>query len=160
MEVVWVVGAFVCFITGLMGAFLPVIPGPPLTFAGLLLLYGTELYAPPLWVSLGAGLMMALITVADYVLPVYFTRRFKSSPWATRGATVGMVVGLFLFPPWGILLGPVCGAFVGEWLASRSVGQSLRSAWASLAGFFSGMLLKLAYGVWGLGYAIWLYLTR
>lgn len=159
MESLWLILAFVCFLTGVLGAFLPVLPGPPLTFAGILLLYGTDRHVPSFWVTLGAGVAMLLITVADYVLPVYFTRRFQSSPQATRGATIGMIMGLFLFPPWGLLLGPALGAFIGEWLATFSGSQALRSAVASLVGLLTGMVMKAVYGLWGLAYGIWIVLT-
>lgn len=155
MEKLWLILAFVSFLSGLLGAFVPILPGPPLTFAGLLLLYGTEHYQPSFWVTLGAGLAMVLIAAADYLLPVYFTKRYKSSAMATRGATIGIVLGLFLFPPWGLLMGPVIGAFIGEWIATSSPRQAYRSALASVAGLFTGIVMKAVYGLWGLAYGIW-----
>jgi uncharacterized protein YqgC (DUF456 family) len=155
METVWLILAFVSFLTGLLGAFLPILPGPPLTFAGILLLHGTEHYQPSFWVTLGAGLAMVFITAADYVLPAYFTKRYKSSVMATKGATVGVVLGLFLFPPWGLLIGPVVGAFIGEWIATSSPHQAFRSALASVSGLLTGIVMKAVYGLWGLAYGIW-----
>lgn len=156
METLWLILAFVSFITGLLGAFLPILPGPPLTFAGVLLLHGTERYQPSFWITLGAGVAMVLITAADYLLPVYFTKRYKSSAQATRGATLGMILGLLLLPPWGLIIGPVLGAFIGEWLYTSSVRQALRSALASVAGLITGMVMKAIYGLWGLAYGIWI----
>lgn len=158
MEYVWVGLAFLCMALGLAGAFLPVLPGPPLSFAGLMLLWITERAVPSLAASVGGGMAMVLISVLDYVLPAYFTKKFRSTLWGRRGATMGMIVGLFLFPPWGILIGPVIGAFLGEYAATRNWKAAWNSGIASLLGVATGVAMKVVYALWALGYGLWLLL--
>ncbi|MCS6982258.1 MAG: DUF456 family protein [Flavobacteriales bacterium] len=156
MEYVWLGLAFLCMALGLLGAFLPVLPGPPLSFAGLMLLWFTDRATPSVAATVGGGLSMLIITLLDYLLPTYYTKKFKSSQGGRRGATMGMIVGLFLFPPWGILIGPVIGAFLGEYAATRNWSAAWNSGIASLLGVATGVVMKVVYGIWALGYGIWL----
>ena len=89
---------------------------------------------------------MLVVSLLDYVAPVWLTNKGGGSPSATRGATAGMIVGLF-FPPWGLLLGPFFGAFLGELIAHAPAGKALRVALLSFVGFLLTTGFKLAYGV-------------
>jgi uncharacterized protein YqgC (DUF456 family) len=111
--------AFLFLLTGLLGAVLPVIPGPPLGYIGLLLLqwsgYG-GFSAVFLWVW--AGITVA-VTVTDYILPAIMTKKFGGSRMAVIGSVLGLIAGIFFFPPIGMILGPFLGALAGELLYSR-----------------------------------------
>jgi hypothetical protein len=60
-----------------------------------------------------------------------------------RGATVGLIIGLFL-GPFGIILGPFIGAVVGELLFKDDIKYALKAGFGSLLGFLTGVGLKLA----------------
>ena len=90
--------------------------------------------------------LMAVVSVLDYIAPVWITNKGGGSPSATRGATAGMVVGLF-FPPWGLLLGPFVGALLGELLTHATAGKALRVALLSFLAFLLTTGFKLLYGV-------------
>jgi uncharacterized protein YqgC (DUF456 family) len=119
MEILLAVLAFILLLTGLLGSVVPVIPGPPLGFAGLLLLqwsgYG-GFSAAFLWVWAG---VTAAVTVTDYVLPAIMTKKFGGSRLAVIGSVLGLIIGIFFFPPIGMILGPFLGALAGELLYSR-----------------------------------------
>ncbi len=127
---------------GIIGSVVPFLPGPPLAFVGLLL---QQLRSdPPFTVNfllIGAGITL-VVSVLDYVIPLYSTRKFGGSKYGMWGCTIGLIVGIFI-PPWGIVVGPFIGAFVGEMIASKQSGQALRAAAGSFVGFLFGTLLKL-----------------
>jgi uncharacterized protein YqgC (DUF456 family) len=119
MAIILVILAFLFLLTGLLGAVIPVIPGPPLGYVGLLLLqwsgYG-GFSIVFLWVW--AGITVA-VTVTDYVLPAIMTKKFGGSRLAVIGSVLGLIVGIFFFPPLGMILGPFLGALAGELIYTR-----------------------------------------
>lgn len=153
MEIFFISLALVCGALGLLGAVLPALPGPPLSFLGLLALLlcdTAELSTTFLVVS---GIIMLVITVVDYFLPVWFTQLSGGSKESVRGSLVGMVLGLF-FLPWGIIIGPFAGAFIGEYVAKKRRGQAFKVASASFVAFLFTTALKLFYSVWMLFYMV------
>ena len=149
MSTIIIILAVVAGIIGIAGSILPGLPGPPVSWAGLLILYiwgsGTNGAGEP--ISTGFLLIWLAITVVvcviDYVVPAYFTRVTGGSKVAGRGAIVGLIVGM-LVPPVGIILGTLAGAFLAEFIVSRKSGwQSTKSAVGALLGFFFGTGIKL-----------------
>jgi uncharacterized protein len=130
-------------ILGIIGCLVPVLPGPPFSYLGLILLHLTRFgdFTNPTLIILGA--IAVIVTVLDYIVPVWGTKRFGGSKYGTRGATVGLVIGLFL-GPLGIVLGPLIGAFVGEMIFKDDISYALKAGFGSLLGFLTGIGLKLA----------------
>ena len=135
--------AVVCGLTGVAGCFLPVLPGPPVAYLGLLLVHWTD-YAQfsveylDMW-----AVLTGAVTLADYLLPAWITGRLGGSRQATRGAAIGTLAGLF-FMPWGLVLGPFAGAFIGEMLHDRTDNaRAFRVAFGSFLAFVLGTGLKL-----------------
>ena len=149
MEVLIAVLAVLAGVTGILGSILPALPGPPLTWVGMLLLYfwgGTDGAGEHM--SLTLLLVMLGITVAvsiiDYVVPLYFTRLNGGTKAAERGAMAGLIFGLFVVPPVGMILGSFLGAFLAElYYARKTTGDALKSALGSFLGFITGTGLKL-----------------
>ena len=136
--------ALVCGAVGLLGAVLPALPGPPISFLGVVALMfcaDTEISVTFLVVT---GVIMLVITAVDYVLPVWFTQLSGGSRESVRGALVGMVIGL-LFMPVGIIIGPFIGAFLGEYAACRRSGKAFKVASLSFVAFIVTTALKLVY---------------
>jgi uncharacterized protein YqgC (DUF456 family) len=138
-----IVGSILIFL-GLAGSLLPVLPGPPLSFIGLLLLALVRTFPFPLTPTLiiVMGLLTITAVAADYIIPVWGARRYGASKWGLWGSVAGMVIGIF-FSPWGMLLGGLVGAVVAEWLAYRETGQALRAGWGVIVGTLLGTVLKL-----------------
>lgn len=135
---------FVFLFLGLLGCLAPVIPGPPLGYVGLLLMSAAEsvsFAAAELWWLLAATV---LVTVLDYLVQPWLVKRAGGSRRAVVGATVGLVAGMFVLPPWGVILGPFFGAFVGELTAGRGAWAAFRGGMGAFAGFLVGTLLKMA----------------
>ncbi len=130
-------------IIGLAGCVLPVIPGPPVSFAGLFILHLTKFadYTPGFLILMGS--IAVIVTILDYIVPIWGTKRFGGSKAGIRGATIGLFLGIFFFPPLGIILGPFAGAIIGEATTGKSGNESFRSGMGSLMGFLTGIGLKL-----------------
>lgn len=128
---------------GIIGCMVPVLPGPPLSFIGLILLHLTRFGHFTNSILITLGIVAAIVTVLDYVVPVWGTKKFGGSKYGTRGATVGLIIGIFL-GPMGIILGPLIGAFVGEMIFRDDIGYAFKAGFGSLLGFLTGIGLKLA----------------
>ena len=131
---------------GFIGSILPIIPGPPISWVGLLLLKWTDFihdhgtaYENALWILL---FFVVLVTILDYVVPIMGTKKFGGSKRGVWGATIGVVVGLF-FGPLGIIIGPFLGAYIGEITTGKKEREALRAAWGSFVGFLLGVGMKL-----------------
>jgi len=132
---------------GALGAFVPVLPGPPLSFAGMLIIHLTNGYSFSTNLLITFGILAAIITILDFVLPVYGTKKTGGSKRGIYGAAIGLVVGIFLFPPAGIIVGPFVGALVAELSNNKDLGPATRAAFGSLLGLLAGALLKFAYSI-------------
>ena len=122
MELLLIILAFILLVLGILGAVVPMLPGPPLSFIGLLLVHWSgygEFTAVFLWVW--AGITVA-VTVMDYFLPSLMAKQFGGSRAAAIGSFVGLVIGIFVFPPFGMILGPFFGALAGELLHNNMKG--------------------------------------
>ena len=138
--------AGILVLVGLAGCVLPVIPGAPLLFSGLLLAAWAEdfVYVGTWWlVALFA--MAALTYAVDLLAGVFGAKRFGASRRAIIGAGLGAVAGLFFGLP-GILLGPFVGAVVGELSAQRSLSDAGRAGLGATLGLALGAAAKLALG--------------
>ena len=136
----------VLVLIGFIGSILPIIPGPPISWAGFLLLKWTrfidddlEGYDTALWVLL---FFVVVVTILDYVVPILGTKKFGGSKRGIWGATIGVVVGLF-FGPLGIIIGPFLGAYIGEITTGKKDREALKAAWGSFVGFLMGVGMKL-----------------
>ena len=155
MEIVLVILAFALLIVGLLGAVIPVLPGPPLSYGGLLVLHlsGHGSFSLVfLWVWAG---IVAVITVMDYLLPSLLAKKFGGSRAAAIGSFVGLLAGLFFFPPFGMIAGSFLGAFIGELIYNKANGgKALKVALGAFLAFLVGSGAKLIVGIIMLTYAI------
>ena len=146
MDIFLAILSGILVIMGILGSVLPVLPGPPLAWGGLLVLNFSK-YADfsISFMVIMAGIML-VVTVLDFVIPAWGTKKFGGSKAGVTGSAVGLIVGLF-FGPLGIVLGPFVGAFLGEFIANRTEFQiALKSATGSFIGFLLSTGLKLIYG--------------
>ena len=141
MDIILIISGILCMIAGLAGCFLPILPGPPIAYAGLLLLHFTDKVQYTTTELLIWLLIVVIVQILDYFIPMLGSKYSGASRWGTRGCFAGTIIGLF-FMPWGIILGPFLGAFIGELLGGRETIQALKSGLGSLLGFLLGTVLK------------------
>ena len=144
MELFIIIIGFILIIAGLLGCLLPVLPGPPLSFAGILLQQLRPGENPfTLKFLIIWGLITLAVTLLDYFLPIYGTKKYGGSRMGVYGSVVGLLIGLFFFPPLGFVIGPFVGAYIGELISGKSGGNALRASIGSFIGFMTGTAAKL-----------------
>ncbi len=142
MDIVLLIIGFLLLLIGLAGAVLP-LPGPPLSFVGMIVLsYSkyTNFSSNLLYIL---GLLTVLITVLDYFIPIWGTKKFGGSKWGTIGSGLGLVIGIFL-GPFGMFFGAFIGAFIGEYLQNKNHTMAFQAALGSFLGLIAGIVFKLA----------------
>ncbi|UCD60344.1 MAG: DUF456 domain-containing protein [Flavobacteriaceae bacterium] len=144
---------FIFMIVGIFGSFLPVLPGPPISWIGLLLLVLTKAI-PNDWWFLGITFLVAAIVFAlDYLIPAIGTRKFGGSKAGMAGTVIGLLVAI-LFPIlgiFGIIIWPFIGALIGELINKADNKTALKAAFGSFVGFLTGTFLKFVVTIIYLG---------
>lgn len=148
METVIIVLAILAGVLGIAGSILPGLPGTPISWVGMLLLYvwGSGVNAAGNPMSLQTliiwGVVVLIVSVVDYVVPMYFTKLTGGSKYAERGALIGLVAGIILTPI-GMIAGSFLGAFIAEvqW-GKKSSSEALLAALGSFLGFILGTGIK------------------
>ena len=148
MDTIISILAILAGIIGIAGSILPGLPGTPVSWVGMLILYiwGTGTNAMGEEMSLKTlivwGVIVAIVSVIDYIVPMYFTKLTGGSKYAERGAMVGLIAGIILTPV-GMILGSFLGAFLFElYYARKGSSQALKAAIGSFLGFITGTGLK------------------
>ena len=142
MDLLLLVLGIGCLLVGLAGAVLP-LPGPPLSFAGLILLDLSKYAEFGNVVLIGFGVVTAVLLVLDYYIPIWGTKKFGGTKFGAIGATVGLLVGFFVIPGIGIFLGTFLGALIGELIGGFGAKDALKSAFGSFVGFVTGIAMKV-----------------
>ncbi|CAN5295904.1 DUF456 domain-containing protein [soil metagenome] len=134
-------GAFL-MIVGILGSFLPVLPGVPVSWLGLLMLYLAPSIPMNYW-FLGITFIVAVLIYAlNWIIPALGTKRFGGSRAGMIGATVGLVVGIIAPIPLGIIIGPFVGAFIGEIINNSDRRSAFKAAVGSFIGFLASSFME------------------
>jgi len=143
MDTVLLVLGFLCVIVGVCGSFLPVLPGLPVSWLGLLLLHlikAVPMNVPYLVIT---GCIAVVVLILDYIIPAVGTKRFGGSKYGVYGTTIGLVIGLIAPIPFGFIIGPFVGAFVGEMIYQNNSTIATKAAFGSFLGFLTSSFMKL-----------------
>jgi uncharacterized protein YqgC (DUF456 family) len=142
---------------GLLGVFLPIIPGPFFSFLAILLLQFFTSYSFNTDYLIILGLLAIIITFLDYWLQVYSVRYFGGGKSSTIGVILGIILGIFFIPPIGVIVGPFIGAYLGALLESDfDFINSFKVAGGALIGFLCGTILKFCYSL----FTIWSFISN
>ncbi len=145
-----IIGIIVIFllVIGIIGSFVPAIPGPPISY-GALLLSHFYVYSVSdenfLWLM---AIVVIFVTIFDFWIQVYGVKKFGGNKKAVNGSILGLIIGLIFLPGIGIILGPFIGAFIGAKMEDPDVNKALKIALGALAGFMVGTLLKLSVSLY------------
>lgn len=140
--------AIIAAIIGLVGSVVPGLPGPPISWAGLLLVYlagsngqdGASMTTNFLFIWLA---ITVAVTAMDYIVPAWFTRVTGGHKAASAGAIIGLFAGLFI-PPVGMIVGSLLGAFLAEFIVEDSgAWPAFKASIGAFLGFITGTLIKL-----------------
>lgn len=141
MDIFLVVLGLICVVVGVLGSFLPVLPGLPISWVGLLLVHLTSV-VPMNFTYLSIWLVVAIVVLfLDYFIPALGTKKYGGSKYGVWGTTLGLLVGMF-FPPFGFILGPFIGAYLGEMYYKNDSKIAAKAAWGSFIGFLTSTFMK------------------
>ncbi|HED23898.1 MAG TPA: DUF456 domain-containing protein [Firmicutes bacterium] len=135
--------AFILFLIGLAGTVLPVLPGAPVIWLGMIaysLIAGFEQFDP--WFFIGQAVLALAVMGIDYLFTALGSRYLGGTRAAFWGAAIGLLIGLFFIPA-GHLLGPFIGATVFDLLARRHTGRALKSGFGATLGIVGALPIKL-----------------
>ncbi|WP_417800241.1 DUF456 domain-containing protein [Tenacibaculum sp.] len=145
MDIFLVILGFVFACLGIIGSFLPILPGTITGWVGLLLLHLTKAI-PQNWTFLGITLAIAVIIFfLDYFIPAMGTKRFGGTKYGVYGTTIGLVIGLLSPIPFGILIGAFVGALVGELIYdSKDTNRAIKASFGAFLGFLASATIKFS----------------
>jgi len=150
MDYILLALAVILIIVGLLGCVLPIIPGPPLSFLGILTLHFTKFgegeYTTNFLIIL--ALVAIAVTVLDFVVPVWGTKKFGGTKAGMWGATIGLIIGMIFLGPLGLIFGPLVGAIIGESIKGANNKDAFKAGLGAFFGFLMGVGLKLAASVY------------
>jgi uncharacterized protein YqgC (DUF456 family) len=129
-------------LAGFAGCILPMLPGPPLAYAALFCVVIGKGWVYSTTELVVLGVVTAAVTVVDTLLPVMGAKKYGASKAGVWLSVAGLVIGTFVFPPFGFLVGAFAGALAGELLAGKGAG-AWRPAWGVFLGTLAGTALKL-----------------
>lgn len=154
MDIALIIAGIVLLIAGIAGSFLPVIPGPPLSYLALLLLHFTSFKAFSTDFLIIMAVVVVILTVLDYMVPAWGATKFGGTKYGAWGSTIGLIIGIVAMGPFGIVIGPFLGAYLGETIAGSDSKRAFKAALGSFLGFVAGTVMKLIYGIVAVVYFI------
>jgi len=151
MTILLIIIGGILVLVGIAGCVVPVLPGPPISYASLIVLslaYKWKAFSADFLIVM--GIVTAAVTVLDFILPVYLPKRYGASRYGIWGSIVGMIAGMIFFPPFGLIIGTFAGAILGELAFNKDKRVTLKAALGVLVGTVAATMLKVtASGVIG-----------
>jgi len=152
MEIFLLLLGSILIIVGIIGALLPVLPGPLTSWFGLVTLYFSDQIEFN-WSFLSITFSIALaVMILDYTIPMIGTKHFGGSKYGAYGTTIGLIIGVFIPIPFGILVGCFLGAFIGELLLdAKDIKKATKAAFGAFFGFLTSSFFKFIVAI---GYSV------
>jgi len=151
MDIILIIIATLIMLLGVLGSFLPIIPGPLASWIGLLIIHFTTSIPMNTSFLIITLIIAVIIWVLDYIIPALGTKRFGGSKYGMIGTSVGLVIGLIAPIPGGIIIGPFIGALIGELLNKKDTKTATIAAFGSFIGFLTSTLIKFIITIIYLG---------
>jgi hypothetical protein len=148
MEALIIIGA-ILVVLGVIGSVIPAMPGPLLSFSGIVLLFfakGGETVS--LFSLIIFAVAMAILTIIDYAAPILGAKFFGASKKGMVGAIIGALAGIIFFPPLGIFLGAFIGAIIGELYQGKTFEKAARAGAGVMLGSVSVIILQTVFSLW------------
>ena len=153
MDIIIICVVAFILLLGIIGCFVPVMPGPPISYGALLVFHFFSSYnidENTLWLL---ALIVIAVTVFDLWVQIYGVKKFGGTKKAVNGSIIGLIIGIFILGPLGlgllgIIIGPFLGAFIGAKMDDPDVNKALKIALGALAGFVLGTIVKLSVSLY------------
>lgn len=145
MEFVLILSGIICIIIGIIGCIFPAVPGPPLSYAALILLQLAKeepVFSKSFLVRF--AILTIIVSLIDYFLPLLGAKLYGTTKYGIWGVIIGMMVGIIFFPPFGMILGIFIGAIIGELIAGKENSMALKAGMVTFIGSMAAVLIKLS----------------
>lgn len=137
----------VLVIIGIIGCILPALPGVPLNYIAIVLLQFTSKINFSTEFLVAWGIIIIIVQLLDYYIPIWGTKKLGGGSYGVWGSAIGMVLGLFIFPPWGFIVLPFVYAVIGEILDNKEFSVALKAGFGAFIGFLAGIIMKLVVAI-------------
>lgn len=148
----------ICMIVGILGSFLPILPGTPLSWLGLLLISLTSIVPVNYWLLSITGIIVVVVSFLEYWIPAKGTKHFGGSKYGIWGTNIGILVGLIVPIPFGVIIVPFIGAFIGELIHNfNNPKGALKAAFGAFLGFLASTFISVIISLIYFGIFIYLF---
>lgn len=153
LNLILTIAGGILILVGLVGCIVPVIPGAPLSWCGLLVAFFSSYSKCSIPSLVICAVLAVAVSILDNVFPTLMTKQSGGSKEGTWGSTIGLIIGMFAGPV-GIIAGPFCGALIGELIHDSSDrSRAVKCAWGAFKGFLLGTGMKMMVSI----LCIWIY---
>jgi len=145
MEFILILSGIICIMIGIIGCIFPAIPGPPISYAALILLQFAKegpVFSKSFLVRF--AVLTIIVSLIDYFLPLLGAKLYGTSKYGIWGAIIGMIAGIIFFPPFGMILGVFIGAILGELIAGKENSMALKAGLATFIGSIIALFIRLS----------------
>lgn len=146
-DIVFIILGTICILAGIIGCILPILPGPPLSYAGLLLLQFSSKQPFSSEFLIILGILTVLIMLLEHIIPAVGAKVFSGTKYGIWGCTIGLIIGFFIFSLFGMLIGSMVGALLGEIAGGKRLKEAINASIGSLLGFITGTVIKLILSI-------------
>lgn len=147
LDIILILIGTILIIAGILGCVAPVLPGAPLNYLAIILLQFTSKTDFSTQFLVVWGIVVIIVQILDYYIPVWGTKKLGGGTYGAWGAGIGVIAGMFVFPPWGIIFMPLVCAVIGELLDNKEFSVALKAGFGAFMGFLAGTLMKLVVAI-------------
>lgn len=131
------------FLSAFVALVMPMIPGILMMWVGFFIYHFAINNNELSWFFWIAMATLTIITlVSDYVLGSRFVKKFGGSKAGELTAAIGIILGSFFFPPFGIIIIPFVAVFIVELLIQQDFKRAMDASIGSLLGFLTSTVAK------------------
>ncbi|NDV94211.1 DUF456 domain-containing protein [Dysgonomonas sp. 521] len=147
LDIILIVIGTILIIAGILGCIIPALPGVPLNYLAIVLLQFTSKTDFSTQFLVVWGIVVIVVQILDYYIPVWGTKKLGGGSYGAWGAGIGVIAGMFVFPPWGIIFMPLVCAILGELLDNKEFNVALKAGFGAFVGFLTGIVMKLVVSI-------------
>ncbi|MDR0823853.1 MAG: DUF456 domain-containing protein [Prevotella sp.] len=144
VDLILIILGVILIVVGLVGCVIPALPGVPLNYLAIISLQFTSKIDFSSQFLVIWAIVVIIVQVLDYYIPIWGTKKLGGGSYGAWGAAIGIVLGMFVFPPWGFIFMPFVCAVVGELLDNKEFPVALKAGFGAFVGFLAGTVIKLA----------------
>lgn len=148
--------SFLLIITGIIGSFLPVIPGPLTSWLGLFSISYINDFDVSNLLLIITLILAIIIFIVDYFMPIIGSKLLGGTKYGVIGTTIGLIIGLLSPIPFGLLIGAFLGALTGEIIAGKNINEAIKPALGSIIGVISSSGIKFITSFTYMGIYFWI----